>query len=149
MPVMHLLAHGDLERDTQAFDEIPLLIAIEDETVYEADLFLARIKIQAHGEGKPCAIAFDGFVKAFHFDDGTHGTALFYGDALKIAQIIVEAERSVVSGAVAVFGGADEPGLARDFAAIPADGADEIRAALRNVALHRAGVDNDLGGGLR
>ena len=55
MAIVDLLAHRDREDDAEAFDEVLLVIAVENDGVDQADGLRARVEIEAHREGQPLA----------------------------------------------------------------------------------------------
>ncbi len=115
MAVVHLLTHGHYERDGHTFDEVLLLIAIEDEGVDHADLFLAAIKVEADYEGQPLATTLRSFVHAFDFHDRADGAAAFDDGTANVAEVIVEGKGS---GDGAILGSAEQPGGLHHLASI-------------------------------
>ena len=138
MAVVYLLAHGDGEDEAESFDEILLVIAVEDDGVYQAHRFGSAVEIEAHGERQP--LAGGVLVYAFDLDDGADGPGLLDGDLLYAAGEFGEAEDA---GDGPVFEHADQARVAGYDAAVDGHRLEERLALLRNAALQFSRVDVD------
>ena len=116
MAILGLFAHGDLEGEAQAVDEVFFGVAVENDRVDHADGGLAGVEIEADDEGEPFAAAFLSFVNAFDFDDGADGAELFDGDFLDVAGEEFARGKIEQVGFRAVLQDAFELAVAGDFA---------------------------------
>ncbi len=80
MPIVNLLAHGNVEVDSKGFDEVLVFVAIEHDRVDHADLPASGVEIEAYGERQPFAGAGFSLVDAVDFYYGTNRACLFDGD---------------------------------------------------------------------
>ena len=130
--IVDLLAHRHRESHAQPVDEVFLVVAVEDDGVYQAHLRQAGVEIQAHGEGQPLARASFSFVNAFDFDHGAHRAGLFHGDLADAAGEL----RAVVERA-------HQASMARHHAAFHGHRVDQERTLPWDAALQPPRVDVD------
>ena len=142
--VAGLVAHGHVELEAEAANEVLVLVAIEDDGVDDADGSLASVEVETHGEGQPLTMRDGAAMLAFDLDDGADGTLLLDGDVRDGADVALAAGRvfRVVRGAA--LQNADELADTGDGLAGDAHRGDEVGAGERDGALERTGVDEDL-----
>jgi hypothetical protein len=138
-----LVAHGDVDLEAEAADEVLLLVAIEDDGVDDANGCLSPEEIEAHGEGEPFALRHGTAVHAFDPDHGADWTLLFHGDALDLAEKFLACGRVLRIVGWPFLQDANQFARSSDHLAVERDGIDEIAARGRDGALHRARVDGD------
>jgi hypothetical protein len=103
--IVCLLAHRDGEGEAEAFDEIALVVAVEDDGVHEADGCLSRVKVQAHHKRQPLTRRV--LVNPFHLNGDSHRARVLHGKLLDLAGEL----RAVVQNA-------DELAVSRDDAIV-------------------------------
>ena len=144
--VQRLIVQGNLDLHAESADEVLLLVAIEDNGVYDADGSLAGVEVEAHGERQPLTVECGAAMHAFDLDDGAHWAGLLDGHFLHGAEVALTGGRifRVVGGAI--LQDADELASVRDDLAAEGDGVDEVRAGERDGTLHGAGIHSDRAG---
>jgi len=85
--VQGLVAHGNVDLETEAAHEVLLLVAVEDDGVDEADGGLAAVEVEPHGEGQPLALRHCATMQTFDPDHGADWARLLHGDVLNIAEV--------------------------------------------------------------
>ena len=136
-----LVAHGDVDLETEAADEVLLLVAVEDDGVDDADGGLAAEEVEAHGEGEPLALRHGTAVHAFDPDHGADWTLLFHGDALDLAEKFLACGRVLRIAGWPFLQDANQLARSSDHLAAEGDGVDEVGTGEWDGALHCSGFD--------
>jgi hypothetical protein len=85
--VQGLVAHGNVDLEAEAADEVLLLVAVEDDGVDDADGGLATEEVETHGEGEPLALGDGTAMHAFDLDHGADWALLLHSDVLHFAEV--------------------------------------------------------------
>jgi len=146
--VLHLFSERHGERHAQTFDEILLRVAVPDNSVNHADGFLARVEVEADGEGQPRPGRGGGLMDAFDLNHGADRTALLKRHGLDLADEILLTKHLPGGIFGTVFERGDELAVLRDGPAADGQRLEEVGTLLEDAAAQGSGVDFD-GGGIR
>ena len=136
--VVSRLAHGNLETDTQATDEVTVHVAVEHKGMYHLDLFAPGIKIKAYGERKPFSSRGIVRITAFYPHQCSDIPRTFHRDAFHLSAIVGKMQYRLSFSRRTVLRGAQQSSLSAYRSPFATEAVEQTTAPFGNISLHLA-----------